>query len=131
MIGEAFAGTKKEAESEAYDKALQTLKTFKIDSEWAKKKKHELEFASPELQPYISRLQEKYTADGYSSVYFFNPGKTNTPKGGVIQLIGIRDTPEKQYHELLGSLYTPTGRDNGFKESRVDLVKKYLLSVRQ
>lgn len=121
IIGHAIAPTKKEAEFEAYTRAFDTLRQYGITTEWAEEAKQRMDFGDPAIQPYIIAANNRLIKEGYISMYFFIPRKTVTPKGAIVQLIGIRGNGQ---HEVLSFTYT-LDRDNNYKYAKSLIVQQY------
>lgn len=123
VIGHAEAPTKKQAESDAYAAALRTLEEHLVTTEWAEEAKQVLDFSGEDIERFVGPANRRLRLEGYESMYFFLPRKTVTPKGAVVELVGV--TPEDK-HEVLGVVYA-TDRENGYRSSKVRLVQEYAL----
>jgi dsRNA-specific ribonuclease len=121
IIGYAEAPTKKEAEFEAYTEALNSLADLGITTEWAEEAKRVRDFSDPSVSPYVMAASERLKRDGFTNMYFFIPRKTVTPKGAIVQLVGIRPTGQ---HEVLSYTYT-TDRENSYRTAKTIIVQQY------
>lgn len=121
IIGYAEAPTKKQAESDAYTAALNTLEDLGITTEWAEDTKLAMDFSGEEIQRFLSAAKKRLAAEGYVKMRFFIPRKTVTPNGAVVQLVG--ETPDDKY-EVLKVVYA-TERENSYRSSKVKLVEEY------
>lgn len=86
ILSAAKGSTKKVAGEEANRQAIEILSQLGITREWAEAYHRRLEMNSPELSPYIPRVEEKATKEGYVNLYFQNVATTNEER--TIQLIG-------------------------------------------
>lgn len=121
IIGVATGHTKKEAEVEAYNRALQTLASYGITTDWAEKAKIDRDFAEPTLQPYLPAARARLAQEGFVSMYFFIPRKTVTPKGAIVQLVGERANGRD---EVLSHTYaSPT--DKAYLQAKTLVVRQY------
>jgi len=121
VIGYAEAPTKKEAEFEAYTRAFNTLAGLGITTEWAEEAKQVRDFSDPSITPYVTPASERLLKDGFQSMYFFIPRKTVTPKGAIVQLVGVRGNGK---HEVLSSTYT-TDRENSYRTAKTIVIQQY------
>jgi len=121
-IGSAEAPTKKEAEFEAYTQALNMLLQLGITTEWAEDAKQFRDFSDPSVAQYVPQALERLAREGFRSMYFFIPRKTVTPKGAIVQLIGIREDGK---YELLSYTYT-TDRENSYRDAKTLVVRQYV-----
>jgi dsRNA-specific ribonuclease len=120
-IGYAQAPTKKEAEAEAYQQALDTLAGYGITTQWAEEEKQQRDFTDPAVAPFVEAATQRLAREGYVSMYFFIPRKTVTPRGAVVQLIGVR--PDGQDAALT---YTyATERENSYRTAKAQVVRQY------
>lgn len=123
IIGDAIAPTAKEAEAESYKQALNTLSNYGVNTKWAEHERLNIDMSSPEVAPYVNKANEILHREGFTRMYFFIPRKTVTPKGAVVQLVGIRPNGN---HEILAYMYaTDEDRKTGFKTKKGMLVKYY------
>ena len=121
-IGRGEAPTKKEAEFEAYNQALQLLaNSYGITTEWAEEAKQVRDFSDPSISPFVQAADTRLKKEGFSTMYFFIPRKTVTPKGAVVQLVGVR--PNGQ-HEVLSYTYT-YDREDGYRSAKILVVQQY------
>ena len=121
VIGSATASTKREAELEAYNNALQTLANYGITTQWAEKVKQERDLSDPALQPYLANARARLAKEGYISMRFFIPRKTVTAKGAIVQLVGLRESGRE---DLLSYTYA-TSDDQHYHNAKVTVVKQY------
>lgn len=121
VIGHGEAPTKKEAEYEAYSQALRLLADHGITTQWAEEAKQVRDFSDPSVVPYVPRANSRLKSEGFESMYFFIPRKTVTPKGAIVQLVGIR--PNGQ-HEVLSYTYT-SDRENSYRTAKTLVVQQY------
>lgn len=121
VIGYGEGSTQKEAEYIAYGQALNFLYNNSITPEWAEAKKKEKDFSEPGVKLYVPAATTRYKQEGYVDMVFFIPRKTVTPKGGVVQLLGVRPNGTK---ELLAYTYGTDGQ-NGYSDSKALIVKQY------
>lgn len=120
-IGVGQGGTKTEAEHNAYAAALQTLENYGITSKWAKQAKTARDFADPVVAQFVPTADVRLKREGFVSMEFFIPRKTVTPRGAIVQLIGIRPNGKS---ELLSHTYA-TSRDNGYQAAKALVVQQY------
>ena len=123
IIGQARAPTKKEAEAEAYQQALDTLAGYGITTQWAEEEKQQRDFSDPAVAPFVAKASQRLQLEGYASMYFFIPRKTVTPRGAVVQLIGVRPDGND---EVLTYLYA-TERENSYRAAKAQLVRQYAI----
>ena len=121
VIGFASAATKREAELEAYNNALQTLARYGISTKWAEKLKQQRDFAEPSLQPYMTAVNTRLAKEGYISVRFFIPRKTTTAKGAIVQLVGLRSSGRE---EMLSTVYAPSD-DDRYNNAKLTVIRQY------
>lgn len=124
-IGIGSAATKKQAESDAYANALNTLADLGITTEWAGDEKLKLDFSGADIKRFMPEAIKRYEKEGFKSMYFFIPKKTATQNGAIVQLVGIR--PDDK-HEVLKVAYT-TEEENGYRSSKVKLVQEYASGI--
>lgn len=120
-IGYAMAPTKKEAVFEAYTQAFNTLAEYGITTEWAEEAKQIRDFSEPSVSPYVAAASERLKNEGFQSMYFFIPRKTVTPKGAIVQLVGVRNNG---IHEVLSYTYA-TDRENSYRNAKTLVVQQY------
>lgn len=123
VIGHATASTKKEAEFVAYNQALTFLENQGITTEWAETEKQRRDFEQPEVSKYFEAAGERAVSEGFQYMYFFTPRKTVTPKGAVVQLVGVRANGK---HEVLAYTYA-LERENSYLLAKALVVKLYAL----
>jgi dsRNA-specific ribonuclease len=123
IIGYTEAPTKKEAEFEAYNQALNKLAENGITTEWAEEAKQVRDFSDPSVVPYVVAASDRLRKSNFQSMYFFIPRKTVTPKGAIVQLVGVR---ENGHHEVLSYTYA-TDRDNSYRTAKAEVVRQYAL----
>lgn len=121
VIGVATGGTKKEAEVEAYNQALATLAKYGITTEWAEKTKQQRDLEEPMLQPYLPAARARLAQEGFVSMRFFIPRKTTTPKGAIVQLVGLRNNGQEQ---LLSYTYA-ANTDKAYLMAKTAVVRQY------
>lgn len=121
VIGYAAAPTKKEAEFEAYTQAFNTLGEYGITTEWAEEAKQIRDFSDPSVAPYVPTASERLKNEGFHSMYFFIPRKTVTPKGAIVQLVGVKGDG---VHEVLSYTYA-TDRENSYRNAKTLIVQQY------
>lgn len=124
IIGFASAGTKKEAEFEAYTNAFNTLAEYGITTDWAAEAKQYRDFLDPAVAEYVPLATERLEREGFVSMYFFIPRKTVTPKGAIVQLIGVKGDGRQQ---LLSFTYT-SDRENSYRNAKALVVRQYAIS---
>lgn len=125
-IGYAVAPTKKEAEYEAYLQAFNTLAEYGITTEWAEEAKQIRDFTDPSVAPHVQAASERLKREGFQSMYFFIPRKTVTPKGAIVQLVGVRSNGS---HEVLSYTYA-TERENSYRNAKTTVVQQYALGTK-
>ena len=121
VIGQATAPTKKEAEFEAYTQAFNTLAEYGVTTEWAEKAKQIRDFSDPVVAPYVTAATQRLNKEGFRSMYFFIPRKTVTPKGAIVQLVGVRGDGT---HGVLSYTYA-TDRENSYRNAKTLIVQQY------
>lgn len=120
-IGTGEAPTKKEAEFEAYTKALELLTRHGITTKWAEEAKQVRDFSEESTARFVPAANARLHKEGFISMYFFIPRKTVTPKGAVVQLVGIRPNGRE---EVLTYTYT-SDRENSYRTAKSLLVQQY------
>ncbi|CAH6420541.1 Ribonuclease III [uncultured virus] len=126
IIGHAIAPTKKEAEFEAYTRAFELLRQYGISTGWAEEAKQRRDFSDPAVARYAVAASERSKREGYISMYFFIPRKTVTPKGAIVQLVGVRENGQ---HVVLSYTYT-TDRENSYRYAKSLVVQQYAVGGR-
>lgn len=121
IIGYAVAPTKKEAEFEAYTNAFNNLADYGITTEWAEEAKQIRDFSDPSVAQFVPAASERLKKDGFITMYFFIPRKTVTPKGAIVQLVGVRENGQ---HEVLSYTYA-TDRENSYRNAKTLVVQQY------
>lgn len=121
IIGSASAPTKKESEFEAYSQALQTLAQYGITTEWAEEAKQSRDFADPYVSQYLEPALSRLHNDNFVSMYFFIPRKTVTPKGAIVQLVGVKSDGS---HEVLSYTYT-NDSENSYRVAKTTILQQY------
>ena len=121
VIGYAEAPTKKEAEFQAYTQAFNTLAEYGITTEWAEEAKQARDFIDPSVLPYVEAASQRLNREGFETMYFFTPRKTVTPKGAIVQLVGVRKNGQ---HEVLSYTYA-TDRENSYRTAKTLVVQQY------
>lgn len=121
IIGYGQGATKKEAEYEAYTQALNLLASYGITTEWAEEAKQARDFMEPSVARYVPAAAQRLEREGFDKMYFFIPRKTVTPKGAIVQLVGIRPTGK---HEVLSYTYA-TERENSYQAAKTLVVQQY------
>jgi len=121
IIGVGQAPTKADASFKAYTEALNTLAEHGITTEWAEEAKQAKDFMDPSVAPYVPDATARLSLEGFNTMYFFIPRKTVTPKGAVVQLVGIRPNGN---HEVLSYTYA-TERDNSYRLAKTLVVQQY------
>ena len=86
ILAKAQGSTKKVASGEANKKALAALEEIGLTKEWADAYNKKLEMNTPELSPYLPRVEAKANKQGYVNLYF--QGVSTTNEGKTIQLVG-------------------------------------------
>jgi len=120
-IGYAEAPTKAEAEYEAYTRADELLSSYGVTTEWAEEAKQQRDFSDPLVAQYVPAASSRLQREGFASMYLFIPRKTSTPKGAVVQLVGVR--PNGQ-HEVISYTYS-TDKDNRHRGGKALVVQQY------
>ena len=120
-IGFGIAGTKKEAEFEAYTDAFKTLGTYGITTEWAAEAKQVRDFSDPSVAQFVPAASARLKREGYTTMYFYIPRKTVTPKGAIVQLRGIKEDGREG---LLSYTYSPD-RENSYRTAKTLVVQQY------
>jgi len=119
ILATAEGGSKTIASDRASVNALKRLEEIGITFQWAEQYKRSVEFSDPKLAPYIPKLEEKASSEGFSNVYF-NPVRiTNREK--IIQLIG--EYPGGETKEIGQVQGTPESSNSSL---HLKLIKKYL-----
>lgn len=121
VIGVAKGSTKAEADFEAYTQALNLLESYGITTDWADKAKQSRDFMDPAIAPYVPEADKRLKAEGFERMYFFIPRKTVTPKGAIVQLVGVRPNDR---HEVLSYTYT-NERENSYRTAKSLVVRQY------
>lgn len=121
VIGYGEGSTKTEAEKEAYSNALDLLAEYGITTPWAEEAKQARDFMDPSVAPYVPTALERLKREGFQTMYFFIPRKTVTPKGAIVQLVGVRANGN---HEVLSYTYA-TERENSYNAAKTLVVKQY------
>lgn len=121
LIGYGQAPTKADASSKAYAQALETLADHGITTEWAEEAKQARDFMDPSVAPYVAAASARLQKEGFDTMYFFVPRKTVTPKGAIVQLVGVRPTGQ---HEVLTYTYA-TERENSYRAAKTLVVQQY------
>lgn len=121
VIGYGEGSTKTEAEKEAYGNALDLLADYGITTAWAEEAKQARDFMDPSVAPYVPAATQRLQQEGFETMYFFIPRKTVTPKGAVVQLVGVRPNGR---HEVLSYTYA-TERENSYNAAKTLVVKQY------
>jgi hypothetical protein len=121
IIGQALASTKKEAQYEAYKQAFDLLEYYGITTEWADAAKQHRDFLEPSTAQYLEAAQARLTREKFEQMYFFIPRKTVTPKGAIVQLVGIRDDHQE---EVLAYLHTDD-KENSYRQAKTELLRSY------
>jgi dsRNA-specific ribonuclease len=123
VIGVATGSTKKEAEVEAYNQALATLARYGVTTDWAEKTKQQRDLEEPALRPYLPAARARLAKEGFASMRFFIPRKTTTPKGAIVQLVGLRNNGRE---ELLAYTYA-ANTDKAYLIAKTTVIKQYAL----
>jgi dsRNA-specific ribonuclease len=126
VIAAKYAATSAEADFEAYTEAVNFLADRGITTEWAEEAKREVEFSDPLIAPYVGAAEQRLHAEGYKSMQIFIPRKTNTPKGAIIQLIGVRPNGRT---ELLSYTYS-TDQDTRHRAAKGLIVEQYAKGIK-
>lgn len=121
VIGYAEAPTKADAQFQAYTQAFNTLAAYGITTEWAEEAKQARDFIDPSVARFVPGASERLKKEGFESMYFFIPRKTVTPKGAIVQLVGVRKNGQ---HEVLSYTYT-NDRENSYRAAKTLVVKQY------
>lgn len=120
-IGYGQGATKAEAQFEAYTQAFDLLANLGITTEWAEEAKQIRDFTDPSVVSYVPAANERLKREGFISMYFFIPRKTVTPKGAVVQLVGVRNDGQ---HEVLSYIYA-NDRENSYRTAKTQIVQQY------
>lgn len=123
IIGHGEASTKTEAQYKAYTDALETLARYGITTRWAEEAKQIRDFSDPAVAPYVEAAEIRLKQNGFERMYFFIPRKTVTPKGAIVQLIGVR---ANRKDEVLSSEYAlVSDRENSYRNAKALVVRNY------
>nr|WIL04439.1 ribonuclease III [Cedratvirus lena] len=86
ILAESRGNTKTVTSEKANKKALSVLTDIGLTKEWASAYNKKLEMNTPELTPYLPRVEAKAEKQGYVNLYFQSVSTTN--EGKTIQLVG-------------------------------------------
>lgn len=117
VLAEATGSTKKVASGEANKRALATLEEIGLTKEWADAYNKKLEMNTPELSPYLARVETKAEKQGYVNLYFQSVSTTN--EGKTIQLVGELENGDRV-------ILTQETSDKPTTEIHRDLFVEYL-----
>lgn len=104
VVGSGSGRTKISAEYKAYENAYENLSAVGATTAWIKKQRNLLQFSDPEIIKYVKDSTKRLKNEGYKGMVFFTSGKTKTPVGQVINLLGIKSDDSKK---ILGTVYVP------------------------
>ncbi len=121
MIGSGVGNTKAEAEAEAYENAFKTLTNMGITSKWAEKAKRVLDFADPNIEPYVPAARRRLEKEGFVEMYFFIPRNAVTKNGGPLQLVGERKDGSRKSLAITYASET----DTGHMSAKTFVINKY------
>lgn len=120
-IGHSISPTKKEAKTEAFRMALETLTKARITTSWAKEAKLDRDLAIPEVKENVPAAKARLKQEGFVGMNFVVPRKTTTTTGAVVQLVGVRPNGKL---ELLAFTYTPD-RSGSYATAKAEIVRNY------
>jgi dsRNA-specific ribonuclease len=124
VIGAYAAYTKKEASQEVYDMAYDTLVKYGVTTPWAEETKLQQDLNNEQIKRILPKAKQRLSKEGYEKMTFYIPRKLSTPKGAVVELIGVRPNKTK---EILGLIYTNDKKDikSGYFAAKAELIEKY------
>ena len=97
MIGEEVSRDKGLAESNAYEKAWDTLRSYGINRKWINREKEKNEFEGrPEYAPYLEAARNRLRREGLETMKFVTPKTGAGQTSCVIQLIGFLPNGRKR-----------------------------------
>lgn len=126
-IGKGENYVKKEATGIAFNRALDYFHKVEVTTNWAENLKSRLEFSDKGVQPYVKSALKRAQSQGYVSMIFSVPVKSNTQTTFTMTLIGIREDGSRG--TLIAGLYD---RKSGGKisseiaQARPDIIKRYI-----
>lgn len=121
VIADVTAPTKTDAQSKAYEQALDTLEEYGITSKWAANIKLSVDLTEPTIKQYVPTVEKRLKSEGYEGIHFATPQKLSNNKGTTVQLIGRKPNGRS---EILGSIFTKD-RANSFAKSKAALMQAY------
>jgi len=125
VIGYAEAATKKEASYKAYENALKTLRSHNVNLKNVRNGKRIMDMLLDSIVfPYTKAAYERLEKEGYVDMYFFIPRKLVTPKGAVIELVGIKHENNREREVALAYIHAKD-RDNGHSYAKAKLLEMY------
>lgn len=117
LLAKVEGRNKKETEKQAYQLALDYLKTIGVTREWVSELKNKLEFKD---LPYTQELEKKRVEDGFDYFYFASPTKTYTQTHYTIQLVGVKGNNKTILSHLI------VASDNDKMDAKIQLLLNYI-----
>lgn len=109
VLGTGSAKTKTGAVANAYDQALQTLRSQGITHEWVQHEKEDRELSDPNLSYLVQPAQAKLQREGYVRMRFCFPRTAVSSRNATVQLIGAHSNG---HETVLASTVVPVKEMN-------------------